>query len=122
MILYEDGALIGYCKGKSSPIFENTTPPVGSSRINHGFINDEKIYILNMNQKVKVVNMNNRGINLLNSVPPFDFELKNGRYGPGIATMDYYWIAGLSVYSQFCNSAFYYKKSLIPHETFILIF
>ena len=125
MILYEDGVSISYCMGKSSPIFENTILPVGSSRIHYGFINDEKIYILNMNQKIKVVNMNNRGFNLLNSEPPFDFEgyeMKRDRYGSGIATMDHYWIVGLSVYSQFRNKYFSLQKSLIPHETLNLMF
>ena len=125
MILYEDGVSISYCKGKSSPIFENTILPVGSSRIHYGFINDEKIYILNMNQRIKVVNMNNRGFNLLNSEPPFDlegYEMKRDRYGPGIATMDHYWIVGLSFYSQFRNRSFSLQKSLIPHETFKVMF
>ena len=125
MILYEDGVLIDYLQGKVAPIFKNTTLPIGSSRIHYGFINYEKIYILNMNQKVKVVNMNNRGFNLLNSEPPFDFEgyeMKRDRYGSGIATMDHYWIVGLSFYSQFRNKYFSLQKSLIPHETLNLMF
>lgn len=103
LILYENGVLLEYQSGKLFPIIENTSIPVGSSKIHYSFIHDKKIYFLNLNQKVKVFNMNKRGFDLLNSMPPFDFkkhEMINIRYGPGIVVMDYYWIVGISVYSQ----------------------
>ena len=116
LILYEDGVLVEYQSGKLFPMIENTTIPVGSSKIHHSFVHDNKIYFLNLNQKVKVFNMNKRGFDLLNSVPPFDFnanEMINQRNGPGIAIIDYYWIVGVSVFSQLSNMIFHLIMKII---------
>ena len=110
MILYEDGVLIESTLGKCSPILQNRSIHVGGSNNKvYGYSKDNQIYILALNQQVKVLNTNQRGFDILNSKPPIDLdghEIQNIRYGPGIRIMDYYWMVGFSVYSQF---GYFYK-------------
>ena len=103
MILYEDGVLIESTIGKSSPILKNSSIRVGSNNKVYSYSKDNQIYILALNQRVKVLNTNHRGFDILKSKPPIDlfgYDIQNIRYGPGVRIMDYFWILGFSVYNQ----------------------
>ena len=113
MILYKDGIMIESTIGKSSPILKNSSIPVGSNNKVYSYSKDNQIYILALNQRVKVLSANHRGFDILNSKPPIDlfgYEIKNVRYGPGIRIMDYYWMVGFSVYSPFNIFTIFIRK------------
>ena len=116
LILYEDGVLIESTIGKSLPILKNSSIRVGSNNKVYSYSKDNQIYILALNQRVKVLSANHRGFDILNSKPPIDlfgYEIQNVRYGPGIRIMDYYWMVGFSVYSPFGYFYNFHKKSYL---------
>ena len=102
--------------GKSSPILKNSSIRVGSNNKVYSYSKDNQIYILALNQRVKVLNTKHRGFDILNSEPPIDlfgYEIRNVRYGPGIRMMDYYWMVGFSVYSPFGYFYNFHKKTYL---------
>ena len=110
--------------GRCSPILENSSIPVGSNNKVYAYTKDNQIYILSLNQQVKVLNENHRGFDVLNSKPPIDFdgyEIKNIRYGPGTRIMDYYWMVGFSIYHQFGKYCSLFQKVNKTEDNFVFL-
>ena len=108
VILYDNGSFVTYQMGKKLPRFETNYVKLQNHRKNYAYKNTDEIFALYFEKKVEIISQDWKPKILPNSQSIIEFpnaDLNVVRFGTGIQTMNFYWIAGFSFYNH--NDGYY---------------